>query len=237
MVVGDFNQILSANEHFSVLPHPLPLTGMSEFSQCLMKNDLSDLPSRGAFYTWTNNQPDDPVLRKLDRVLVNDHWRDTFPEAIATYDSPGDSDHSPALVYTSAHIQKNKNSFKYFSLLSTHPRFKEIISAAWSEQTGVGSGLFTFAQKMKNVKASCKQLNREGFGNLQQRIKESLEQLESIQAEMMRTPTDSLFREEFVARQTWNFFAKALESFYREKSRVGWPRLWLHFLTRGSVGH
>lgn len=54
LVLGDFNQILSANEHFSILPHNLPLAGMTELHNCLLDNDLSDLPSRGAFFTWSN---------------------------------------------------------------------------------------------------------------------------------------------------------------------------------------
>lgn len=54
LVLGDFNQILSSSEHFSVIPHPLPLTGMAELSNCLVNNELFDLPNRGAFFTWSN---------------------------------------------------------------------------------------------------------------------------------------------------------------------------------------
>ncbi|XP_010468638.1 PREDICTED: uncharacterized protein LOC104748739 [Camelina sativa] len=156
-------------------------------------NGLSDLSSRGALYMWKNNQPDNPILRKLDKVLVNDQWRDSFPEAIAILDPPGDSDHSLALVHTSSHIQTSKKSFKYFSFLSTHPKFKEVIDAAWSEESGTGSALFILAQRLKIVKAACKRLNREGFGNIQQRTKDSLARLESIQADLLRSPSDSLF--------------------------------------------
>ncbi|XP_010495645.1 PREDICTED: uncharacterized protein LOC104772766 [Camelina sativa] len=134
LVVGDFNQILTANEHFSVLSHPLPLSGMSDFSSCLEETDLADLPSRGAFYTWKNNQPEDPVLRKLDRAMANDSWRVNFPETLVVFDPPGDSDHSPALICTSSHIAGSKKSFKYFSFLSSHPRFKKVVDEAWNSE-------------------------------------------------------------------------------------------------------
>lgn len=46
VLLGDFNQIISANEHYSVPPYDLPLRGMAEFRECLDVNSLSDLASR-----------------------------------------------------------------------------------------------------------------------------------------------------------------------------------------------
>ena len=224
MLVGDFNQILYAAEHYSVRPHSLPLAGMSDFHDCLVESELQDMPSRGAFFTWYNERVDDPIVRKLDRVLVNDHWCAAFPESLSVFDPPGDSDHSPCLVYSSSLVERSKKAFKYFSFLSTHRRFQDVIKEAWQVEVGVGSNLFIFAQRMRVVKAACKKLNREGFGNIQQRTKESLEKLELIQDAMMTTPSDRLFREEFVARKEWTFFAKAQESFYRQKSRIRWMK-------------
>ena len=133
-------------------------------------------------------------MRKLDRVLVNDHWRDSFRDSLSVFDPPGDSDHSPCLVYSSAVVERSNKGFKYFSFLSTHRKFKDVIIEAWQVEVGVGSKLFVLAQTMRVVKAACRKLNREGFGNIQQRTKESLEKLEEIQAAMMITPSDRLFR-------------------------------------------
>jgi len=224
VIMGDFNQIIYTSEHYSVLPHPLPLAGMAEFQDCVVSNELEDMPSRGAMFTWFNGRSEDPILRKLDRVLVNEQWRTSFPEALTVFDPPGDSDHSPCLVYTNALVSRNNKAFKYFSFLSTHPRFIDVIKEAWRTEVCTGSKLFTFAQRMKVIKAACRKLNREGFGNIQQKTKDSLEKLEVIQAELMRAPTYVLFREEFQARKSWNFFAKAQESFYRQKSRIRWMK-------------
>lgn len=224
LIMGDFNQILSANEHFSILPHPLPLLGMSDLMNCLVDNELSDLHSRGAFFTWSNHRPEDPVIRKLDRAVVNQHWSDRFPEALAIFDPPGDSDHAPCLVSTASVVSTGKKCFKYFSFLSTHPKFKEVIGNAWREEVCVGSQLFTIGQRLRKVKASCRELNRSGFGNIQQKTKDALAHLESVQSSLLTNPSESLFRQEFVARQRWNFFSKAQESFYMQKSRVRWMK-------------
>ncbi|CAL9233341.1 unnamed protein product, partial [Arabidopsis halleri] len=220
--LGDFNQIVSADEHFSIIPHNLPIGGMSEFHSCLSDNDFTDLASKGVFFTWSNGQPDDPVLRKLDRAVVNEDWCSLFPDSVAIFDPPGDSDHSPCLVNTDASVERSKKSFKYFSFLSTHSKFKDFMSEAWSKEVCVGSKLFVLGQRMREIKYACRRLNRIGFGNIQQRTRESLAHLESVQSSLLTNPSPSLFREEFVARQKWNFFASALEVFYKRKSRIRW---------------
>ncbi|KAG7539011.1 Reverse transcriptase zinc-binding domain [Arabidopsis suecica] len=197
---------------------------MSEFQDCLADNELSDMPCRGTFFTWFNGREEDPILRKLDRALINEHWRDAFPEALAVFDPPGDSDHSPCLVSTASVLAKSNKSFKYFSFFSTHPRFLKVITEAWNKEVAVGSRLFTITQRMRNVKIACKVLNREGFSNIQQRTKEALAELESIQSALLTSPTQTLFRQEFVARKKWNFFSQAQQSFYRQKSRIRWMK-------------
>ncbi|CAL9233934.1 unnamed protein product [Arabidopsis halleri] len=169
---------------------------MAEFQICLNDNELSDLTSKGIFYTWSNERPDDPVFRKLDRAVVNEDWATAFPET--------------------------RKSFKYFSFLSIHPKFKEAMLEAWSKDVCVGSKLFILGLRMKEVKLACKSLNMTGFGNIQQKTKESLERLELVQSSLLTNPSPSLFREEFIARQKWNFFVSALEIFYRRKSRIRW---------------
>ncbi|XP_024004030.1 uncharacterized protein LOC112081502 [Eutrema salsugineum] len=221
-LAGDFNQIASSSEHFSVIPSAFSLSGITDIQSCLEDNELRDLQSRGAFYTWSNHRPEDPILRKLDRVLVNDAWSDLLPESLAIFDPPGDSDHSPSLICLEASLPPIKKSFKYFSFLASHPEFLAKISEAWLSLSRVGCALFTLGQKLNAAKACCRSLNRQGFANIQQKTKEALTHLEAIQRELLSSPSDALFQEEVAARATWNFFADAQESFYRQKSRIRW---------------
>lgn len=222
VVLGDFNQILAAEEHFSLVPYDLPVRGMEEFKECLDECLLSDMDIRGTFFSWSNKRPEDPILRKLDRVLCSDRWRDSYPEAVSIFEAPGDSDHSPAVVTFSEIASVRKCSFKYFSFLSSHPRFLESMLESWEEAIPVGSKLFSLGQKLKKAKMTCRRLNREGFGNIQQRAAEALSTLKEIQLQLLTAPTDSLFRQEFVARKKWQFFEAAQEVFYSRKARIRW---------------
>lgn len=103
---------------------------------------LDDLETRGVFFSWSNGRPEDPILRKLDRVLGNDSWRQSFPDLVAVFEAPGDSDHAPCVVDFEVVPEIRKTSFKYFSFLSTHPRFLGDIQAPWNESILTGSKMF-----------------------------------------------------------------------------------------------
>lgn len=127
LVLGDFNQILSAAEHYSIQSYPLPVQGILEFQDCLLETDLTDVEGRGGFYTWSNQRPEDPILRKLDRVLGNAKWRATFPDIVASYQAQGDSDHSPCTVELVPNNDRRNARFIYYSFLASHPKFLESI--------------------------------------------------------------------------------------------------------------
>lgn len=224
LVIGDFNQILNAGEHYSIQAYDTPIRGMDDLRSFLQTNDLTDLSSRGTYYTWTNCRPEDPILRKLDRAVVNSEWNSQFPESLATFDPPGDSDHSPCLISLSPVPHSGKKSFKYFSFVSTHSEFLPRLRAAWGESVGIGSKLFTLGQRLKKAKDCCKKINRDGFGNIQHRTKTALEDLGRVQAALLNAPTEALVAKESAARDVWTFFASAQENFFKLKSRIRWLR-------------
>lgn len=92
-----------------------------------------------------------------------------FPEAVSVFEPPGDSDHSPAVITFTTLPEQRKVSFKYFSFLASHPKFTEELLKTWEEEIPVGSSLFSLGQRLKKAKATCRRLNREGFGNIQQK--------------------------------------------------------------------
>ncbi|WZZ16141.1 hypothetical protein YC2023_109230 [Brassica napus] len=230
--MGDFNQILTSDENYSISTYTLPVRGMEEFQECLTLCELEDNETRGTHFTWENGQLEDHILLKLDRVLGNQSWRDNFSDVYVFFDAPGDSDHSPCVVDLNVNLRSRKCIFKYFSFLATHPIFLEAIKSAWEKDIPVGSKLFSLGQKLNHVKKACRKLNKEGFSNIQQRARDALAKLQDIQSRLLTQPSDNLFREEFVARKEWKFFEKAEGIFYKRKSRIRWLTL-----GEGNFGH
>jgi len=222
LLMGDYNQIAASSEHYSVSQSTFSLRGLDIFQECLRDNDLAHLPSRGVFYTWSNHQQANPILRKLDRALGNGMWFNSFSTAIVVFEPPGDSDHSPCVIHLVNQSVSSKKSLKYFSFLATHHSYLSSIGDAWEKKTLIGSCMFMLRERLKHSKLACRALNMSGFGNLQQKTKGALIQLEDIQRMLFSNPSGSLFRQEHVARKNWDFFSLALESFYRQKSRIRW---------------
>jgi uncharacterized protein (DUF779 family) len=74
--MGDFNVIIGQHEYRgSYVPACLP---MSEFQDWINANDLLHLPTRGAWFTWSNGRRGRAFTKKrLDRAICNQSWLST----------------------------------------------------------------------------------------------------------------------------------------------------------------
>ncbi|CAA7013480.1 unnamed protein product [Microthlaspi erraticum] len=222
LAMGDFNQILSISEAYSLVPVNLSLEGMMEFQDCLESCHLFDLSSRGCFYTWDNKSLTNPKARKLDRALINEAWQDEFPNSNALFDAPGSSDHSPCLVSLSSEVLRRKSRFNFFVFFTLHPEYRRLMDEAWSSVDISGGSMFMLYKRLRETKLCCKGLNRSEFSNIQARSQEAFDKLEAIQRELLTEPSQGLFQQEAEARKTWVLFSAAEESFFKQKSRVRW---------------
>ena len=98
VVLGDFNvsrsieEILGGNRRTN--------QAIIDFNMFIDEAELDDLRFVGSMYSWSNKQLENPILKKLDRVLVNQDWISSFPNSGATFLSPLLSDHALHGVWT-----------------------------------------------------------------------------------------------------------------------------------------
>ena len=222
IVMGDFNAIKSSVESVggsNSWPH-----WKDDFSNCLAESGLDDLRFNGCFYTWSNHRTVDPILRKLDRALVNLKWDISFRGSEAHFLPSSVSDHSPMIVKI-VDLPRRRVPFKFFDFWADHPEFLSLVDRVWADRVD-GSPMFQLCKKLKRLKVELKKLNRECYSDLSSRVQQAKHDLESVQWDIQRQPTNiSLHGEESRLVKLYGDLSRDEESFLRQKSRVQWINL------------
>lgn len=99
LIIGDFNEISSANKIFG--GNPLSLQKMRVFNNFLNRAKLIDLGYTGPRFTWTNCSENGNIIRtRIDKAHATISWLNCFPETKITHLPRLTSDHYSILLKT-----------------------------------------------------------------------------------------------------------------------------------------
>ncbi|XP_028082602.1 uncharacterized protein LOC114283922 [Camellia sinensis] len=194
-----------------------------EFNSYILKSELVDLSYGGCQFTWANKRTSrDYIATKIDTVLVNEAWLDTFPASFATFLPSGISDHSPAVVNVSDKKSSFKKPFKYFDFWADHKDFNSVVSRVWN-QCIYGVPMYRVCQKLKYLKPELKALNKKDFSDITTRVQTSKYELFSAQCKLDKDPSNSELQklERNIYKQHVDLLAVE-ESLALQKSCVLW---------------
>ena len=94
--MGDFNCVANFDERHG---RRMRLHEIKPLRDCLEWFGVHDLHYGGRFFTWSNKQAEGRrVMSKIDGVLGNDLWEETFPTASVVFHPEGSFDHLPKVV-------------------------------------------------------------------------------------------------------------------------------------------
>lgn len=219
MVAGDFNALRDPSDRLGGTNAWPP--SFDEFNQCLHQAELEDLRYVGLRFTWSTSSGANWKARKIDRVLVNALWSLYFSYSEASLLPFGISDHSPMVVKVIQPVFRRK-PFKFFDFWMEHPSFKDILTQVWQAPSD-GVPIFRLVTKLKALKGRLKQLNRDSFSNLSERVAQSRNALRLAQVVLQHDHTNVLLAElEKNHRRTFVELRSQEEAFFRQKSRIRW---------------
>lgn len=141
-MLEDFNCVMYPEEKCNGLP-------ISEYetkdrNDCCVDSGLSDLPSSGCRFTWSNNT----VMSKLDRVLANNSWVLEGLYGDAEFLHSGSlSDHSSCIVSILRPPRPRTRSFKFFNMWASHAEFISLAEEEWQAEFE-GSKQFILGKKL-----------------------------------------------------------------------------------------
>ena len=221
-VCGDFNTVLSIHEICGGREHWTP--EMQQFKDCVCDAGLSELRTTGELFSWTNRRPFDPVLKRLDRVLVNKQWITSFASSQAFVKTRGIMDHSPIIVNVTANSEKITKGFQFFNFMIGLEGFRDAVTTAWGEPL-YGDPMAVFWRKLKGVRGKLVELNRK-HGNVKTIVIQRREELNCLQSALaLDNRNSTLIEKESKAILALEKALEDEESLLQQKARCSWLKL------------
>ncbi|XP_062109851.1 uncharacterized protein LOC133821712 [Humulus lupulus] len=184
---------------------------------------LDEMKSSGSFFTWKNKQEGNArIYSKLDRVLKNEEWMDTFPNTKGEFQFEACSDHCYYLIKNLEIENLGFKPFWYFNFWSKLHLFKENVKHGWDKPI-YGGGLDGIMRKLLRLKYVFKRFNRKDIGDVQANYQYAKEVVIKAQVNLEKSPwVGSLQNAECDAQAAYKYNAHLYESFLRQQSKTTW---------------
>lgn len=232
LCLGDFNEILIANEKWGGAP-PLQWR-LNLFRNFLSHSELRDLHFQGPMYTWFSVRQNQLFIKeRLDRCLGNVHWCDTQPNS-QTFNLPKlGSDHRPILLDTAPIESRGPLLFRFKHTWTTHEDCSAIIKANW-HNTRNRSPMNQWSQNLHSCKKTLKTWSKQGFPNSKEKVVDLTNEMEALLASS--SPLSGLRIQQITSQidHLWGLE----EMFWHQRSRIQWLNLGdrnTHFFHQSTI--
>lgn len=127
------------------------------------KNELIDLPLKGARFTWSNGQSN-PVVCRLDRFVVSHSFELQFPFVSYLAKSRPTYDHIP-FVLDISDPSWGPSPFRFEIMWFTENEFIDMIEEWWNSFCFAGTDNCVFWLKLKALNEKLKEWNKVTFSH------------------------------------------------------------------------
>ena len=225
IVMGDFNEVLDAEESSEFENAGRISRGMRDFQRTVLHCRLTDMGYQGPIFTWCNKRDEGVICKKLDRVLINDVATSRFPNAFSVFEAGGCSDHLRCKIQVLPTTEKLRKPFKYVNVISSLPMFLPKVQEYWDTTPRLyhsTSAMYRFSKKLKSLKPIIRELGRDKLGNLTKKASEAYVILCEKQKSTLQSPSENAVKEEAEAYERWLHIAGLEEDFLKQKAKLHW---------------
>ncbi|XP_062080436.1 uncharacterized protein LOC133785198 [Humulus lupulus] len=188
LIIGDFNSVFDSADRMggkTISPNEF-----EDARKWLDLGHVEEMKLLGSYYTWSNNQDGtNRIFSKLDRVIINEDWLDTFPNVNAIANWEVVSDHC-AIILKHIFVQKiGLCPFRFFNMWTSHPKFKSTVLASWNDSLALeGYGLQQISRKLHRLKFILKRFNWRTVGDIVKNYEESKLMYQQAKSKLFTDP-------------------------------------------------
>ncbi|XP_020702444.1 uncharacterized protein LOC110114037 [Dendrobium catenatum] len=191
-ILGDFNSCRELGEKIGGTS--LTVSKMGDFNNMVFNAGIHDLSSVGHYFTWHNQQPQNPIHIKLDRILVNNKWLYCFPSSFYKITDPDCSDHSPLILVCSSDYKRG-HRFLYKNYCTIFPEFWDCLLEVFS-LPNESSPLSSFNFKLKTLKNVMKHKSWTNANQIQRDIDNLKDLQHSVISQIQSNPLDPILNDD-----------------------------------------
>ena len=168
-------------------------------------------------FTWSNNRMGlENIKERLDRSLASPSWIHLHPKFSLIHLHAHNSDHNPISLNINSTSYFLDRPFRFEEFLTKDTSCGQVIEAAWQKFVPIHQA-FCLPKKLENTKAALLKWNSMHFGNIQKKIKKTINLLDYAQK---LPPTQTSFELEINLKVDLENLLVKEETFWRSKSRV-----------------
>ncbi|GJX13355.1 hypothetical protein Tco_0205113, partial [Tanacetum coccineum] len=239
-ILGDFNAALFLQDYSA--GHSNIDISMREFKECVEDLQVMDVQYSGLQYTWTQKPMGNAgLLKKIDRIMANLSFNDTFAGAHAVFKPYRNSDHAPSVLRIPTVNKLKHQPFKFFNLVTCNEKFKQVVVNGWSTHVS-GFHMYRVVKKLKVLKKPLRKLLFDK-GNLHDNVIQLRNKLDQVQISLDANPFDVSIREEQASvLASFNEACLIEEKFLKQKAKVDWLRegdsnsAYFHKVVKSRIG-
>ncbi|XP_028773891.1 uncharacterized protein LOC114730946 [Neltuma alba] len=176
-IAGDFNSVLYSSERRTSTGRRRE--GCPHFLQFVNDCTLLDLGFSGPRFTWRRGLS----FARLDRVLVNHHWFDSYSNTLVYHLPKIQSDHRPLKLSSGLNTiaPKQTQQFRFLAPWLTHPQFSQLVRNNWSTDRSLHQNIEAFSRV-------AARWNREEFGAIGTKKRILAARISGVQKKLEESP-------------------------------------------------
>ncbi|XP_010675370.1 uncharacterized protein LOC104891383 [Beta vulgaris subsp. vulgaris] len=219
VLMGDFNALSNVEDRIG---SPVRVSGIRPMLECMNECGLSDVKASGRHFTWSRKQDGSArVFSRIDRVIANPMWLETYDQAAVAFLPEGNFDHTPILLSVYV-VPMTKRPFKFCNMWCHYTAMMEAVKAEWRKPV-LGCPMFKVVEKLKRVKGALRALKKQGFGEAEVELTKSTEELAKVQDALHGNPRSMEFiAQERIAIEKVRSAKRSVQTMLQQQAKLIW---------------